>query len=108
MNEISGKPARRGAPALDSSQGPDMRSWLATLEAAGELKRVAAEVDWDEEIGAIARVNLASAARGCCSRRSRTTERAAAPNSSPRGVGNRAQMSCCSACRNTDEASCAT
>lgn len=35
-----------------------MRTWLATLEAAGQLSTVTAKVDWDEEIGAIARVNL--------------------------------------------------
>lgn len=37
---------------------PDLRSWLATLEAHGELRRIPAEVDWDEEIGAITRVSL--------------------------------------------------
>ncbi|MBI4318038.1 MAG: UbiD family decarboxylase, partial [Chloroflexi bacterium] len=31
----------------------DMRDWLAALEEAGEIKRIAAEVDWNEEIGAI-------------------------------------------------------
>jgi 4-hydroxy-3-polyprenylbenzoate decarboxylase len=31
---------------------------LATLEAAGQLRRVTASVDWDEEIGAITRANL--------------------------------------------------
>jgi 4-hydroxy-3-polyprenylbenzoate decarboxylase len=38
---------------------PSLRSWLATLEEADQLRRVGAEVDWDEEIGAIARVNMA-------------------------------------------------
>ena len=33
----------------------DMRQWMARLEGEGELRRVAAEVDWDREIGAIAR-----------------------------------------------------
>src|SRR5262245_50075383 len=33
----------------------DMRAWLALLDKAGELRRVAAEVDWDREIGAVAR-----------------------------------------------------
>ena len=37
----------------------DLRSWIATLEAAGELKRVPARVDWDKEIGAITRANMA-------------------------------------------------
>lgn len=39
--------------------GPDQRSWLATLEAAGQLRRVTVPVDWNEEIGAITRANLA-------------------------------------------------
>lgn len=33
----------------------DLRTWLETLEAEGELKRVKAEVDWDGEIAAILR-----------------------------------------------------
>ena len=41
--------------------GPSLRGWLADLEAAGQLRRVAAEVDWDEEIGALARINLGMA-----------------------------------------------
>jgi 4-hydroxy-3-polyprenylbenzoate decarboxylase len=50
-----------GAPALDRAMdaGPSMRSWLAQLEAAGELRRIGAEVDWDLELGGIARINIA-------------------------------------------------
>src|SRR5438128_8785612 len=33
----------------------DMREWMRLLEKAGELRRITAEVDWDREIGAIAR-----------------------------------------------------
>lgn len=33
----------------------DLRTWLERFDAAGELKRVNAEVNWDREIGAIAR-----------------------------------------------------
>jgi 4-hydroxy-3-polyprenylbenzoate decarboxylase len=33
----------------------DLRAWIADLEDRGDLKRIAAEVDWDEEIGAITR-----------------------------------------------------
>lgn len=33
----------------------DLREWIDLLEESGELKRVKAEVDWDEEIGAINR-----------------------------------------------------
>jgi UbiD family decarboxylase len=46
--------------AADTTQpvGPDLRSWLVTLEEADQLRRVTASVDWDEEIGAITRANL--------------------------------------------------
>src|SRR5215468_301518 len=33
----------------------DMRDWMKLLEKAGELRRVTAEVNWDREIGAVAR-----------------------------------------------------
>jgi 4-hydroxy-3-polyprenylbenzoate decarboxylase len=33
----------------------DMRQWMGVLEKEGELRRITAEVDWDREIGAIAR-----------------------------------------------------
>ena len=33
----------------------DLREWMALLEKTGELRRVTAEVDWDREIGAVAR-----------------------------------------------------
>src|SRR6516164_10909365 len=33
----------------------DLRQWMALLEKEGELRRITAEVDWDREIGAIAR-----------------------------------------------------
>ena len=33
----------------------DLRQWLALLEKEDELRRVTAEVDWDREIGAVAR-----------------------------------------------------
>src|SRR5947207_15692639 len=33
----------------------DMRQWIALLEKEGELRRITAEVDWNREIGAIAR-----------------------------------------------------
>ena len=33
----------------------DQRQWMASLEQQGELRRIKAEVDWDREIGAIAR-----------------------------------------------------
>ena len=33
----------------------DLREWLATLEKESSPRRIAAAVDWDREIGAIAR-----------------------------------------------------
>jgi 4-hydroxy-3-polyprenylbenzoate decarboxylase len=37
----------------------DLREWIARLESAKRLKRIKAEVNWDGEIGAIARLNFA-------------------------------------------------
>jgi UbiD family decarboxylase len=33
----------------------DLREWITLLDKAGDLRRVTAEVDWDREIGAVAR-----------------------------------------------------
>ena len=33
----------------------DLRKWMAQLDAEGDLKRVTAEVDWDDEISQIVR-----------------------------------------------------
>ena len=33
----------------------DLRQWIHQLDEKGELKSISAEVDWDEEIGAITR-----------------------------------------------------
>ena len=33
----------------------DLRAWIASIEKEGQLKRIRAEVDWDEEIGGITR-----------------------------------------------------
>src|SRR5919198_1885119 len=40
-------------------EAPSLRSWLAELDAAGQLRRVKAQVDWDGEIGALTRITLA-------------------------------------------------
>src|ERR1700739_2278100 len=34
----------------------DLRGWLAALDAAGELRRIDAEVDWNVELGTITRL----------------------------------------------------
>lgn len=59
MDKSSSSRLSSAKPALaPRDTAPSLRSWLETLEAHGELRRIAAEVDWDQEIGAIARVNL--------------------------------------------------
>ena len=46
-------------PAIgNNEEGPSMRSWLTTLENADQLHRVSAQVDWDQELSAIARVKI--------------------------------------------------
>ena len=56
---LSVPPTRRSTSVATTDMAPSQRSWLRELEIAGQLRRVRAEVDWDEEIGALARVNLA-------------------------------------------------
>ena len=34
----------------------DLRGWIKALDAAGELQRIDAEVDWNVELGTIARL----------------------------------------------------
>ena len=34
----------------------DLRGWIAALGAAGELRRIDAQVDWNIELGTIARM----------------------------------------------------
>lgn len=57
--------SRRGSVStslLDASQatdnGPSLRNWLHQLERHGQLRRIRAKVDWDQEIGALARINI--------------------------------------------------
>lgn len=59
MNEGLKPGTSRISRQMPHGSDTSLRSWIATLEAAGQLKHVSAKVDWDEEIGAIARTNLA-------------------------------------------------
>ena len=34
----------------------DLRGWITALDGAGELQRIDAEVDWNVELGTIARL----------------------------------------------------
>ncbi|MEN8198050.1 MAG: UbiD family decarboxylase, partial [Pseudomonadota bacterium] len=52
------KPIGKQDLEAGADSAPSQRSWIRQLDAAGQLRRVGVEVDWDEEIGAIARVNL--------------------------------------------------
>ena len=58
MSTSTSLPSGTNTRADVGAAGPDLRSWLGTLEAADQLRRVTASVDWDEEIGAITRANL--------------------------------------------------
>ncbi|MCD6674930.1 MAG: UbiD family decarboxylase [Burkholderiaceae bacterium] len=55
---------KRSKPSARPECAPDLRSWLATLESHNELRRIGAEVDWNQEIGAITRINLAQQGPG--------------------------------------------
>ena len=52
----------KGEIAAASTIKPDektgLRTWVRDLEQAGQLRRIGALVDWNEEIGALARINL--------------------------------------------------
>jgi hypothetical protein len=52
------RPAKRGAAPPKREEGPSLRGWIALLEKHGQLRRITAEVDWDQEIAGIARINL--------------------------------------------------
>lgn len=53
-----------GSVINTGEEGPSLRSWLETLENAGQLHRISAQVDWDQEISAIARVNISQGGPG--------------------------------------------
>jgi 4-hydroxy-3-polyprenylbenzoate decarboxylase len=48
----------RASATPKRDDGPSLRSWIALLEKHGQLRRIKAEVDWDQEIAGIARINL--------------------------------------------------
>lgn len=50
---------KRHTPPRAREDGPSLRTWLRQLEQAGQLRRINAEVDWDQEIGALARITFA-------------------------------------------------
>ena len=94
MNEVPAKSRRRNGVAAGgpAAGGPDLRSWLEELDAAGQLKRVRARVDWDEEIGAIARANLALAGPALLFERIVDYEKGRCTKFMTSGVGNKRQI----------------
>lgn len=71
---------------------PSMRSWMRDLEIIGELRRVDAQVDWDEEIGALARVNLALGGPALLFENIKDHQDTICRRFMTCGVGNRAQI----------------
>jgi 4-hydroxy-3-polyprenylbenzoate decarboxylase len=82
-------PKRRGRRDLDR---PSLRSWLEQLDAVGQLRRVKAEVDWDQEIGAITRVNLALRGPALLFERIRDHESTRCSRLMTSGMGTKAQV----------------
>jgi len=55
MDEVSPQIAPTSLTATGAADAPgDLREWLERVEAIGELKRITAEVDWDQEMSAMA------------------------------------------------------
>ena len=82
--------ARGSGPAREA--GPSMRSWLETLEANNQLRRIDVPVDWDEEIGAIARVNIAVQGPGLFFRNIRDYRSTTSTKFVTCGISNKAQV----------------
>jgi len=82
--------ARGSGPAREA--GPSLRSWLETLEAHNQLRRIDVPVDWDEEIGAIARVNIALQGPGLFFRNIRDYRTTTSTKFVTCGIANKAQV----------------
>ena len=65
----------------------DLRDWIDDLEERNDLKRITAEVNWDEEIGAITRRYQASLGRRCYLRISKSIATLSAADCSPTARG---------------------
>ena len=53
MSVSTPSPAPPAHPASTETAPHDLREWIARVEAIGQVTRVAPEVDWNEEMGAI-------------------------------------------------------
>ena len=74
----------------------DLREWIDDLEERNDLKRITAEVDWDEEIGAITREISSQFGPRCCSRTSKGIARLSAGAYSPTARGRENRCAGCS------------
>lgn len=61
---VSVQTAESQAAQSSPATRPSLRTWLAQLEQAGQLHRIETRVDWDQEIGAISRVNVSQGGPG--------------------------------------------
>src|SRR2546421_11547997 len=70
----------------------DMREWITRLDTEGELRRIKAEVDWDRELGAIARRVLEKKGPALLFERIRGYEAGRCTRLFTGGLGSRARM----------------
>jgi len=70
----------------------DVRQWIALLEKEGELRRITAPVDWDREIGAIARRVLEKKGPALLFEKIRGYERARSTRLFTGGLGSRGRL----------------
>jgi 4-hydroxy-3-polyprenylbenzoate decarboxylase len=70
----------------------DLRQWIALLEKEGELRRIAVPVDWDREIGAIARKVLEKKGPALLFENIRGYERGRSARLFTSGLGSRSRL----------------
>ena len=78
--------------ARGRNEQPSLRSWIAQLERHDQLRRIAAEVDWDQEIAGIARVNLSLGGPGLLFEAIKDYRRGRCTKFLTAAVGNRTQV----------------
>src|SRR3990172_2768659 len=95
----NGSPAPRGtatalreAPVQATAEGPSLRRWLRQLEENGQLKRIKTEVDWDQEIGGLARINLSLDGPGLLFENIKDYQAGRCTKFFTCGIGNRSQV----------------
>ncbi|MCY4309839.1 MAG: UbiD family decarboxylase [Rhodospirillaceae bacterium] len=64
MNKLVDPDSTMQGSSPQRQNTPSMRNWLATLDSNNQLRQIDTLVDWNEEIGAIARINIAQQGPG--------------------------------------------